>query len=692
MDILNSDNAYIVSSTPHPATPSVTEPDYDERLMWHRPLNLCSSLRDAYTLTNSGNQLDLTIPESYSVDYVSMKLAEALTSLEVSTLKSRRVDVSIIILSYNNLPMLSKTMEMVSANTIYPNYEVIVVDNGSDRNDAELFDYLNKLDCKVIYSRRNLGFGGGNNLAAASSSGSILLFLNNDTEPQSYWLTPIVDIFRDDDSAGVVGSKLLFPNMTVQHVGIAYGGDGPYYASHPLIGRPHDYPLASIRREQLAVTGACLAIRRDIFKSVGGFDPVYERGYYEDSDLCMKVRELGYKVVCEPDSVVVHKVGSSFRKLGELRRLDFFNQNESTFKDRWGGKLIPNEYMFRSLHYYAPSRLNVCLLNSYMQTYGGGEREVATVANTLENDNNVDIIMRLPNQVTRKLIVRNLGINLRHTELVTLVSAEPIRLFRDYDVFWNNEWKSMELGAGRYNILRVMFPSQPNDDLTWLDSYDKILANSKYTQEWIGEYWDAESEVLYPPVTMMAELDEVDTLISNGRNYILTVGRFFRGEHCKMHKVMIQAYMDMNLDGWELHLAGIISDPDYYHECVQLAGSRGDIVFHPNISYNELRGLYRISMIYWHATGYGTDDPMAAEHFGIAPVEAMSAGCYPVLVGKGGLVEISPSIPTWDTMDELVDITKDIIDGPSQIDHIMNRARKFSVDKFVDGVQSIIAR
>jgi glycosyltransferase involved in cell wall biosynthesis len=541
----------------------------------------------------------------------------------------------------------------------------------------------------VVYSEDNLGFGPGNNLGMAHSSGDILLFLNNDTEPQQGWLEAIVDVFDNDDRVGVVGSKLLFPNMTVQHAGIAFKQPGRDYAAHPLLGYPRDHPQVNIRRELLAVTGACMAIRRRIFKELGGFDDKYIRGYYEDSDLCMKVRELGYKVVYEPDSVVIHKVGSSFSKLGALRELDFYIHNENTFRGRWDSKLLNNEYMFHGQHHYEPGRRNICILNSNMETYGGGEREAICAARVLEDDNNVDIIMRLPNEVTRKSIRRNLGIKLEHTELVTLLSAEPIHLYRDYDIFWNNEWKSNEPGRGNYNILRVMFPHQ-HDDLTFLDTYDKILANSKYTQEYISEYWGVESEVLYPPVTMMAELHEVDTLLDSKLNYVLTVGRFFSGEHCKKHKVMIEAFKELDLPDWEFHIAGVVKDNPqdrkYYEECVELTRQCNNMVFHPNISYTDLRALYRSSKIYWHATGFGEDDPLTAEHFGIAPVEAMSAGCYPVLISRGGLPEICDGDNTWSTTCMLIDRTRWLDKWDPGFLPEMKIARKFSADRYMDRI------
>ena len=680
MDYMSIVNGYIAQSIPYPASSSDMEPQYNELLTWCRPTDIGRMLRSAYN-TILSNPNTTILPEGYDIDTATELLSSILDDISKPIINTN-IDVSIIILSYNNLPMLSRTLEMVAKNTQYANYEVIVYDNGSDIGNTDLFNYLNKLECKVILNKSNMGFGVGNNLAAAHAAGDILIFLNNDTEPQEGWMGPILNTLQDPQ-VGIVGSKLIYPNHTIQHIGIAFKQPGEYYATHPLGGVADTNPLTNIRRELSSVTGACLSIRKEVFKELGGFDPIYRRGYYEDSDLCMRARELGYRVILEPDSIVIHKCGSSFSKLGNLKDLQFFQDNEETFRGRWDDKLLNNEYQFYSKHYYSPSRKNIAILNSNMRTYGGGERETLNVAKALEGSNNVDIIMRIPNDVTTKSIAHATGIELDTTELVTLISAEPIRIYRDYDLMWNNEWNSDECGQGRYNILRVMFPRKYSD-LTFLQSYGTIYANSKYTQRYIDEYWGAQSEVLYPPVTMLVGRNELDTIQKS--DYILSVGRFFRGEHCKNHLTMIEAFKSLNID-YQLHLAGVVNhikdDIEYYEECVEAAEGY-NIVFHPNINYRDLVELYRKSSIYWHATGYGATEPVQFEHFGITPVEAMSAGCIPIVFNGGGLPEITDN--TWSTIDDLIDITRSTIDSvdsnPPDILKYRDRAEEFSSDKF----------
>ena len=689
---------YSTPSNMYPSTYCIDEPDYDERYMWYRPYDVEKVMRDVYNDVLKGKVKRAKPIGNFTEEYTSDLLYDAISSITSSYKPlSNTPKVSIIVLSYNTLELLKRALYSISLNTDYYNYEVIVVDNASDNYNHGLFNYLDSIDYKVIYSSTNLGFGVGNNLGASNATGDILLFLNNDTEVQPGWLTPIVEDFINDSKVGIVGSKLLYPNMTIQHCGMALKQPGEHYATHPYSGASADYDMVNIRKEMLAVTGACLAIRKSIYDRVKGFDSIYERGYYEDSDLCMKVRELGYKVIYEPESVVIHKVGSSFSKLGSLNRQQFFIDNQNRFIDRWDSKIISNGYMFSSRHHYAPNRKNVGILDSYMETYGGGEKEVLYAAKALEDDNNVDILMRLPNRVTNKSIYDSTGITLKHTELVTLISAEPIKYYRDYDVFWNNEWRTTEPGCGKYNILRVMFPHK-DTDLSYIKTYDKILANSKYTAKWIKEYWDVDADVLYPPVTMMSDGMDMDSIVANKSNYILTVGRFFEGEHCKKHMVMIEAFkqlVDEYGSDYELHIAGVLGNNPaniaYYNRCVDAAKGY-NIVFHPDIGYDDLKRLYLSSKIYWHAAGYGETDPMCFEHFGIAPVEAMSAGCYPILYNGGGLVEIAPDIPKWNTIEELGNMSYDFIKYSIMlydVEVLVSKVQSFNYTKYINNVAKL---
>jgi glycosyltransferase involved in cell wall biosynthesis len=219
-------------------------------------------------------------------------------------------------------------------------------------------------------------------------------------------------------------------------------------------------------------------------------------------------------------------------------------------------------------------------------------------------------------------------------------------------------WVLFKYASGVMPRLYNMRP-QPQSLTSILSTYHRIWANSQFTQKWINKYWARESEILYPPV----DVDELVPLPK--RNQILNVGRFFAAGHNKKHLEMISAFKEMvneGLKGWEFHLAGgTAPDPlhqDYLRRVLRAARDY-PIIIHPDIPFPELVKLYGESTLYWHASGYRENedrDPHKFEHFGITTVEAMAAGCVPIVIGKGGQPEIvrhGENGFLWQTLGEL---------------------------------------
>lgn len=177
-------------------------------------------------------------------------------------------------------------------------------------------------------------------------------------------------------------------------------------------------------------------------------------------------------------------------------------------------------------------------------------------------------------------------------------------------------------------------------------TYSVVLSNSQFTSLWIDKYWGLKSVVCHPPVDLIFK-KKID--FNKKKNWICSVGRFFTLGHGKKQEILIQAFKrfyDLGNNNWELQLiGGLANDPsniDYLNKLKNLAENY-PIYFHLNISRRELETIYHKSKVYWHATGFGENpetEPILFEHFGIAPVEAISAGCIPILYNGGGLPEI----------------------------------------------------
>jgi glycosyltransferase involved in cell wall biosynthesis len=203
--------------------------------------------------------------------------------------------------------------------------------------------------------------------------------------------------------------------------------------------------------------------------------------------------------------------------------------------------------------------------------------------------------------------------------------------------------------------------------LDYLDTYQAIWSISEYTTQWIWRYWRRNSEILYPPV------DVESFTVGEKRLQILNVGRFFAGNHNKKHLVMVDAFkqmVDQGLTGWTLHLAGGSTPGDEHQAYLASIFEQAKgypIEIHPDIPFSELSRMYSTSAIYWHASGFGEDDqrePEKFEHFGITTVEAMAAGCVPVVIAKGGqpeTVKHGENGFLWNTMEELHQFTRQVM-------------------------------
>jgi GT2 family glycosyltransferase/Flp pilus assembly protein TadD/glycogen synthase/SAM-dependent methyltransferase len=233
--------------------------------------------------------------------------------------------ISIIIPIYNQLEHTKRCLDSVMKNTSDDVCEIIIVDNASSDGTP---DYLESLgdSIKVVTNALNYGFARGCNQGALNAKGSLLLFLNNDTVVTAGWLEPLLKTIRRP-KVGIVGCKLLYPDGRIQHAGISLINGVP---DHPHRYEEADLPAASSISEMDMVTGACLLISRELFISLKGFDEIFLNGV-EDIDLCLRVRNAGYRVLYQPETVIYHHEGQSSGRFTHVKR------NIALFFERWNG-------------------------------------------------------------------------------------------------------------------------------------------------------------------------------------------------------------------------------------------------------------------------------------------------------------------------------------------------------------------
>ena len=361
---------------------------------------------------------------------------------------------------------------------------------------------------------------------------------------------------------------------------------------------------------------------------------------------------------------------------------------------------------------------------------GGGQLFQALVADALTARYEVDLIHHTPG-LTLAELAGHYGIN-PHRVRLREVAAFPARwpyveaggtgiresfaahaaLTRDYDLFVDIVMGPPIRSSARQSALLVLFPSEGQRDLwpwaeppgetpvikkilrsrfyrrrwrTVFGSYQRCIAISEFTARWVRNRWNLDSEILYPLVRARFE-------VRPKQNIILSVGRFSHYGTQKKQLEMVRCFAGLGLPGWEyVCMGGLANDPAdhrFYQEiCEAARGNPVRVVANPD--GQEVKEAYERASIFWHAAGLGEDEsanPERSEHFGMSTVEAMAAGCVPVVIRRGGqpeIVEQGASGFLWDTLEELAGYSRRLATQP-ELRETMARAARLRSERFTD--------
>lgn len=248
--------------------------------------------------------------------------------------------VSIIIPTKDNVEYLCRCVESIKQKTEYPDYEIVIANNQSA--ERETMEYLASLSenpqIRTIDYNDAFNFSAINNFAADLTKSDYLLFLNNDTEViNPGWLEAMLELAQIP-GVGVVGPKLLYPDDTIQHAGIVLWHCGTAGHLHSRLPKDeHGYfGMANSIRNCSAVSAACMLVRKDVFRQLGGFDTSYVISY-QDVDFCLRAQERGLRVVYTPFSLLYHHESTSTGK-----RIN--EEEERLLREKWGAKLPFDKY------------------------------------------------------------------------------------------------------------------------------------------------------------------------------------------------------------------------------------------------------------------------------------------------------------------------------------------------------------
>jgi glycosyltransferase involved in cell wall biosynthesis len=263
-----------------------------------------------------------------------------------------------------------------------------------------------------------------------------------------------------------------------------------------------------------------------------------------------------------------------------------------------------------------------------------------------------------------------------------------------------------------YNVHIIHFPVRPYFswipikalafffDKQYSSSYRFFLSNSKFTNKYLKEYWNIDGEVVYPPSSVIAEIEEDIEFLSK-KQRIIIVGRIVPD---KKIDEMIDIYLNNKIYNTGYHLL-VVGNTDtefnwYLNRLKEKINGHDEISIHTDVGITELKQYYLESEIFWHAKGIGVKDvnPLEMEHFGMTTVEAMACGCVPVVINKAGqkeIVEHGVSGYLWNTLDELLYYSMKVIQSDQLRKSLAfgarDSVRKFSIEYHEQKYSKIIS-
>jgi GT2 family glycosyltransferase len=244
---------------------------------------------------------------------------------------SKKPIVSIVIPIYGQIRFTLHCLKSIASNLPKCSFEIILVNDASKDNSKVILKHIKNI--RVFNNSSNRGFIYSCNFGAKKAKGSFIYFLNNDTEVTKGWLDNLLQTFNDFPKVGLVGSKLIYSKFLLQEAGGIIWKDGSAWN----FGRYQNpnLPIFNYAREVDYCSGASIMVPKNIFNKIKGFDTLFSPAYCEDSDLALRLRSMGYSVIYQPKSTIIHFEGiTSGRDTANGIKSYQIENNRKLFK-RW---------------------------------------------------------------------------------------------------------------------------------------------------------------------------------------------------------------------------------------------------------------------------------------------------------------------------------------------------------------------
>lgn len=365
--------------------------------------------------------------------------------------------VSILLVTYNKAEYTFRCLKSILAFTSIP-YEVVLIDNASTDQTVEM---LKKVDgIKVVFNSKNCFFARATNQAANLASSPYLLLLNNDTEVLPDSIEELLSFAESHNDCGAVGPKIIWPDGKLQEAGSIIWNDGHCLGygrgDNPLL------PMYNFKRKVDYCSGAALLIKSDLFKKLNGLDTIYEPAYYEETDLCMKVRSFGLEVYYNPAASIIHY---EFSSTGQGRAQEWMEKNQKIFFNKWEKTLVGDHTSYYSNHSALMGRdrakgKNILIIDDRVpsKSEGQGFGRAVDILETLASEHRVTFVAKQFSDVEPKVLhqLHSLGV-------------EVFFNYRDLD----------PLLSDREGFYDIVIASRPHNFAQSKSSIKRFLPNAK---------------------------------------------------------------------------------------------------------------------------------------------------------------------------------------------------------------------
>jgi GT2 family glycosyltransferase/glycosyltransferase involved in cell wall biosynthesis len=590
--------------------------------------------------------------------------------------------VSIIILNFNKPELTLLSAMSVLAASISVTFEILLVDNGST---TECFELLraHDLPVRLVRNAANRYFGEGNNLGAEVARGEYLLFLNNDAFLAPHCVDALLQAFHEVPNCGAAGPVFCYPDGTLQEAGAFIGLDG---GSLRRGNKRRDFDLASLPNFDVVdyVSAACIMIRADRFADVGGFSYRYDPAYYEDVELCFRLKLRGECVVLAKSAVCFHIGNATARdEMGDSDIEATINVNRPSLLLNWGAYLqrrtsesLPSKVIPRRRIRVARQmdEITQATFMPFPLVPSGAVRQALATTIALRELGPAALTTAEPYSSMRlEGVTFDLGLSLGRIKGLPLAMVVQKKLERIFVM--GRGICPVYVPLARRSFFHCRSPFSPvaleggsqQHALDVLPLFEKVLVSSEFAKR--GYETELRRLGVTIPVDVLPPAVTSERLLKQVRNdkpWILSVGGFSESGSNRRQDVLIDAMKRTSAsfrEGWTLILCGgvpnSIQDRVHFRSLQESVGNDIRVRFVLSPPRAMLDELLSECSVYADARGFGARESgqyWKCESFGASLVEALVAGCRTICYEVGGgpeILERAQSGATYGSVEEL---------------------------------------